>query len=68
MLVCFVGCWGGYFSSFDPVADSAVLEDFGVVDDAVDHGGGHGDITEALRPLRKRQVRCDDDGTVLIAP
>lgn len=44
-----------------------MLEVFGVVDDVVDHGSGHGDIAEALRPLGKRQVGCDDDGAVFVA-
>lgn len=67
MLVLLVGRWGGYFSSFDAVVDPAMLEDFDVADDAVDHGSGHGDIAEALRPLGKRQVGCDDDGAMLVA-
>lgn len=37
-----------------------------MVDDAVNHGGGNGDIAEALRPLGKRQVGRDNDGAVFV--
>ena len=44
-----------------------MLEDFCVVDDAVDHGSCDGDVSEALGPLGKRQVGCDDDGSVFVS-
>ena len=44
-----------------------MLEDFGVVDDAINHGGGDCDIAEALCPLGKCQVGRDDDRAVLVA-
>ena len=63
--------WGGgcrgYFPAFDAVAGAAVLENFGVVDDAVNHGGGDSDVAEALCPLGKCQVGRDDDGAVFVA-
>lgn len=55
------------FSSFDAVAGAAVLEDFGVVDNTVNHGGGDGDVAEALRPLGKRQVGRHDDRSVFVS-
>lgn len=54
------GCCGD-FSSFDAVAGAALLEDFGVEDNTVNHGGGDSDIAEALRSLGKRQVGRHDD-------
>lgn len=46
VLVLLVG--GRYFASFDALMIPAVLEDLGRVDDAVDHGSGHGEMTGAL--------------------
>src|SRR3954453_14165931 len=36
-------------------------EDLGVVDEAVDHGGGDDLVAEALAPASERQVRGDHD-------
>jgi hypothetical protein len=54
-------------SATEPVAGSFEGEDVGVVDDAVDHGGGDGLVAEDLAPanwdwlkLLLDQSRCDE--------
>ena len=41
-------------------------EDLRVMNDAINHRGGDGDITEAFAPTGKRQVRRHDQRTALI--
>ena len=41
--------------------------DVGVVDEAVDGGGGDDVVAEGLPPAGERQVRGDDDGPGLVA-
>ena len=55
--MCLICLWCCKFAAFDAVAYSSVLEDFRVVDDAIDHGSCDGDVSEALSPLGK--VRLD---------
>ena len=44
----------------EPVAGAFEGEDVGVVDDAVDHCGGNGLVSEHAAPGRERQVRGED--------
>ena len=41
---------------FEPVAVAFEGDDFGVVDEAVDHGGGDGVVAEGLAPPAERLV------------
>src|SRR5271156_807270 len=52
---------------FEPVAVSFEGDDFGVVDEAVDHGGGDGVIAEDLTPAAERLVAGDDEAGPLVA-
>ena len=51
----------------EPVAGAFHGEDVGVVDDAVDHGGGDGLVSEHCAPAGERQVGGQDQGGVLVA-
>ena len=42
-------------------------QDVGVVDDAIDHRGGDGVVTEDVSPPGERQVAGQDDRGVLVA-
>ena len=53
-------------ASAEPVAGSFEGEDVGVVDDAVDHGGGDGLVAEHASPAGERQVGGQDQGGVLV--
>lgn len=44
-----------------PVRGAFEGDDFGVVDDAVDHGGGDGLVAEDLAPAGEGQVAGEDD-------
>lgn len=57
----------GQFRVLEPVAVAFERDDFGVVDDAVDHGGGDGVVAEDVAPSGEGQVRGEDDGGVLVA-
>ena len=46
---------------FEAVAVAFEGDDFGVVDEAVDHGGGDGGVAEDLAPAAERLVGGDDD-------
>ena len=59
--------WQGQFRVFEPVATAFEGEDFGVVDDAVDHGGCDGVVTEDVSPAGEGQVGGQDDGCVFVA-
>ena len=45
---------------FEPVAVAFEGDDFGVVDEAVDHGGGDDVVAEDLAPAAERLVAGDD--------
>ena len=71
-----VGCCAGWRSSrtalsfqggSPSVALDVHLEDGRVVDEAVDHGQGHGGIGEDLAPLTERLVCGDEDGAAFVA-
>jgi hypothetical protein len=49
------------------VAGAFEGEDVGVVDDAVDHGGGDGLVTEDAAPAAEGQVGGQDEGGVFVA-
>ena len=51
----------------EPVAGAFEGEDVGVVDDAVDHGGGDGLVAEYCSPAGERQVGGQDERGVLVA-
>ena len=52
---------------FEAVAGAFEGDDFGVVDDAVDHGRGDDLIAEDVSPAGERQVRGQDQRGVLVA-
>ena len=54
-------------SAAEPVAGAFEGQDVGVVDDAVDHGGGDGLVAEDAAPAAERQVAGQDEGGVLVA-
>jgi hypothetical protein len=59
-----VGRGGGdayEFSVLDAVAVSSEGADFGVVDEAADHGGVHHVVAEHFAPSRERFVAGDDE-------
>ena len=71
-----IGCCAGWRSSrtalsfqggSPSVALDVHLEDGRVVDEAVDHGQGHGGIREDLAPLTERLVCGDEDGAAFVA-
>lgn len=51
----------------EPVAGAFEGDDFGMVDDAVDHGRGYDLVTEHVSPAGERQVRGQDQRGVLVA-
>lgn len=52
---------------FEPVAGAFEGDDFGVVDNAVDHCRGHDLVTEHVSPAGERQVRGQDQRGVFVA-
>src|SRR5580693_6073323 len=52
---------------FEPVAVSFQGDDVGVVDEAVDHGGGDGVVAEDLAPAAEWLVGGDDEAGPLVA-
>jgi hypothetical protein len=52
---------------FESVAGAFEGDDFGVVDDAVDHGGGDDLVAEHVSPAGEWQVRGQDQRGVLVA-
>ena len=62
--MCCVLCscgWQGVDSCVpEPVAAAFQRDDFGVVDDAVDHRGGDDLVSEYVTPASEGQVRCQD--------
>jgi hypothetical protein len=52
---------------FEPVAVSFECDDVGVVDEAVDHGGGDGVVAEDLAPPPEGLVGRDDEAGSLVA-
>ena len=56
---CSFGVVGGHppeVAVFESVAVAFQRDDFGVVDEAVDHGGGDGVVAEGLTPSAERFV------------
>src|SRR3984957_21257771 len=51
---------------FESVAVSFQGDDVGVVDEAVDHGGGDGVVAEDLAPASERLVRRHDEAGPLV--
>src|SRR5207248_7928920 len=51
----------------EPVAVALEAEDFGVVDEPVDHGGGDGLVAEDLAPGGEGLVAGDDQAGALVA-
>ena len=51
----------------ESVAVAFEADDVGVVNDAVDHGGGDGEVSEYVTPASKRQVARHDQGRVFVA-
>jgi hypothetical protein len=51
----------------ESVAGAFEGDDVGVVDDAVDHGGGDDLISEDAGPGAERQIAGQDQGCVLVA-
>lgn len=54
-------------SILEPVGVALDGDDVGVVDEAVDHGGGDGVVAEDLAPAAEWLVAGDDDGGPLVA-
>ena len=54
-------------ASAEPVAGAFEGENVGVVNDAVDHGGGDGLVAEDAAPAGKRQVAGEDQRGVLVS-
>ena len=54
-------------ASAEPVAGAFEGEDVGVVDDAVDHGGGDDLVSEYASSAGERQVGGQDQRGVLVA-
>ena len=52
---------------FETVGVPLDVDDFGVVDEAVDHGGGDGVVAEDLAAATEGQVRGDDAGGSFVA-
>ncbi len=51
----------------EPVAVAFEVDDLGVVDEAIDHGGGDGGVPEHLAPTAERLVRGDDHRRSFVA-
>jgi hypothetical protein len=65
-----VGVVGGHppeVAVFESVAVAFQRDDFGVVDEPVDHGGGDGVVTEGLPPAAEWFVGGDDDAGSFVA-
>jgi transposase len=54
-------------SVFEPIAVAFEGDDFGVVDESVDHGGGHDVVAEDLAPAAELFVAGDDQRGPLVA-
>ena len=54
-------------AAFQSVAVAFEVDDFGVVDQAVDHGGGDGVVTEDFAPAAEGFVGGDDEAGPLVA-
>ena len=52
---------------FESVGVAAEVDDVGVVDEAVDHGGGDDVVAEHFAPPAERLVGCDDQGCSFVA-
>ena len=52
---------------FEPVAIAFECDDLDVVDEAVDHGGGHDVVAEHFTPAAERLVGGDDQGGSLVS-
>jgi hypothetical protein len=67
----FVGCGGrgdaAEVSVFEPVGVAFEGDDFGVVDEPVDHGGGGYVVTEGLAPPAEWLVAGDDEAGAFVA-
>src|SRR5262249_37403826 len=65
-----VGCWGrgdaAEVSVFEPVGVSLEGDDFGVVDESVDHRGGDYVVVEGLASPAERLVGGDDQAGPLV--
>jgi len=60
--------WGApEVAVFEAVAVAFEAEDFGVVDEPVDHGGGDDLVAEDLAPAAERLVAGDDEAGSLMA-
>ena len=66
-LVLFAFEGKGQLGVLEPVAVAFEGQDVGVVDDAVDHGGGDGVVAEDVAPAGEGQVAGQDDRGVLVA-
>jgi hypothetical protein len=64
---CVVGGHPPEVAVFEPVAVAFEADDLGVVDEAVDHGGGHDGVAEGLAPAPEGLVGGDDDAGALVA-
>ena len=54
-------------SVLEPVGVAFESDDFGVVDEPIDHGGGDNFVAEHLAPAAEGLVGGDDQGSSLIA-
>jgi hypothetical protein len=54
-------------SVFESVGVAAQVDDFGVVDETVDHGGGDDVVAEDLTPPSEGFVGGDDEGGPFVA-
>src|SRR3954447_15888235 len=61
------GWWAGEVAVFEAVAVAFEGEDLGVVDQAVDHGGGDDVVAEDLAPGAEGLVGGDDQACAFIA-
>ena len=52
---------------FEPVGVALDVDDFGVVDEPIDHGGGDGVVAEDFAPAAEGLVRGHDDGGAFVA-
>jgi hypothetical protein len=59
--------WAAEVSVFEPVGVAAEGDDFGVVDESVDHGGGDDVVAEDFAPAAERFVGGDDQAGALIS-
>jgi hypothetical protein len=61
------GRQAGEIAVFEAVAVAFEREDLGVVDEAVDHGGGDDVVAEDLAPRREGLVASDDHARAFVA-